>query len=186
MKTPEPSISLCLALGASIANREKHLFDHRDRTVRRDAGRRIVPRGQNSAFVGMGISEDFCQPCSSHSRIAPTSSRINLAHPSMIETPVGAPSSTASQSPPAVQHESLRLPVVPRPVSDSRPMAQTGLPAVGPRLVMLVRLATSGIIYMTGKRQPYRPDGCTSIRMPCLSHKAVLRRGAEESHRSLD
>ena len=54
----EPSISLCLALGASIADREKHIFDHRERAVRRDAGRRIVPCGQNSAFVGMGVSED--------------------------------------------------------------------------------------------------------------------------------
>ena len=59
MKTrPEPSISLCLALGASIANREKHIFYHRDRTVRRDAGRWIVSCDQNSAFVGMGVSED--------------------------------------------------------------------------------------------------------------------------------
>jgi hypothetical protein len=44
--------SLCLALAAGIADRAKYIFDQRD--LRRHAGRRIVPRGHNRAFVGMG------------------------------------------------------------------------------------------------------------------------------------
>jgi hypothetical protein len=69
------------ALRAGVADRVKHLRNHNGCRLGQDAGRRISA-GDIKARSCCESARSIIQPCSSHSRMAPASSRTEVAQPS--------------------------------------------------------------------------------------------------------
>jgi hypothetical protein len=69
------------ALRAGVADRIQHIPNSSDRLLWRDAGRRILPSDEEARSRAWGSQRFLIQPCSSHSRIAPSSWSIEIAHP---------------------------------------------------------------------------------------------------------